>query len=47
MKYLYIKSLFDTRQSSYRKCHSPETLLLSILDDFFNKLNNNYNIQAV
>ena len=27
--------------------HSPETLLLSILDDFLNKLDNNSNIQLI
>ena len=32
---------------AYRKCHSPETLLLSILDDFLNKLDNNSNIQLI
>ena len=35
---LNANSLFDTRQSAYRKFHSPETLLLSILDEFLNKL---------
>ena len=45
INYLNANSLFDTRQSVYRKFHSPETLLLSILDDFLNKLDNNSNIQ--
>ena len=47
INYLNENSLFDTRQSAYRKFHSPETLLLSILDDFLNKLDNNYNIQLI
>ena len=29
------------------KLYSPETLLLSILDDFLNKLDNNSNIQLI
>ena len=45
INYLNANSLFDTRQSAYRKCHSPETLILSILDDFLIKLDNNSNIQ--
>ena len=40
INYLNANTLFDTRQSSYRKFHSPETLLLSILDD-------NSNIQLI
>ena len=36
INYLYVNSLFDTRQSAYRKLHSPETLLLSILNDLIN-----------
>ena len=40
INYLNANSLFDTRQSAYRKFHSPETLLLSVLDDFLNKLDN-------
>ena len=47
INYLNVNSLFDTRKSAYRKFHSPETLLLSILDDFLNKLDNNYNIQLI
>ena len=47
INYLNANSLFDTRQSAYRKFHSPETLLLSILDDFLNKLENNSNIQLI
>ena len=47
INYLNANSLFDTRQSAYRKFHSPETLLLSILDDFLNKLDNNSNIQLI
>ena len=47
INYLNANSLFDTRQSAYRKFHSPETLLLSILDDFLNKLDNNSNIQLL
>ena len=47
INYLNANLLFDTRQSAYRKFHSPETLLLSILDDFLNKLENNYNIQLI
>ena len=47
INYLNANSLFDTRQSAYRKLHSPETLLLSILDDFLNKLDNNSNIQLI
>ena len=47
INYLNANSLFDTRQSAYMKFHSPETLLLSILDDFLNKLDNNYNIQLI
>ena len=47
INYLNANSLFDTRQSTYRKFHSPEILLLSILDDFLNKLDNNYNIQLI
>ena len=35
INYLNANSLFDTRQSAYRKLHSPETLL-SVLDDFLN-----------
>ena len=37
-------SLFDHRQSAYRKFHSSETILLSILDEYLNKLDNNSNI---
>ena len=29
---------YDTKQSAYRKFHSSEIILLSILDDFLNKL---------
>ena len=47
IKYLNANSLFDTRQSAYRKFHSPETLLIYILDDFLNKLDNNSNIQLI
>ena len=47
INYLIANSLVDTRQSAYRKFHSPETLLFSILDDFLNKLDNNYNIQLI
>ena len=47
INYLNANSLFDTRQSAYRKFHSPETLLLSILIDFLNKLDNNSNIQLI
>ena len=47
INYLNSNSLFDTRQSAYRKFDSPETLLLSILDDFLNKLDNNSNIQLI
>ena len=47
INYLNTNSLFDTRQSAYRKCHSPETLLLSILDNILNKLNNNSNLQLI
>ena len=47
INYLNANSLFDTRQSAYRKLQCPETLLLSILDDFLNKLDNNYNIQLI
>ena len=45
INHLNVNSLFDTRQSAYRKFHSPETLLLSILDNVFNKIANNSNIQ--
>ena len=45
INYLNANSLFDTRESAYRKFHSPEILLLSFLDDFLNKLDNNSNIQ--
>ena len=34
-------------QSAYRKCHSHEILLLSIIDDFPNKIYNNSNIQLI
>ena len=47
INYLNANSLFDTRQSAYRKYHSPATLVLSILDDFLNKLDNNFNIQLI
>ena len=47
INYLNANSLFDTRQCAYRKFHSPETLLLSILDDFLNKIDNNSNIQLI
>ena len=47
INYLNANSLFDTRQSAYRKFHSPETLLLYILDDFLIKLDNNSNIQLI
>ena len=47
INYLNSNSLFDTRQSAYWKLHSHETLLLSILDDFLNELDNNYNIQII
>ena len=47
INYLNVNSLFDTRQSVYRKFHIPETFLLSILDDFLNKLDNNSNIQLI
>ena len=47
INYLNVNSLFDTRQSAYRKCHSPEILLISILDDFLNMLDNNSNIQLI
>ena len=47
INYLIANSLVDTRKSAYRKFHSPETLLLSILDDFLNKLDNNSNIQLI
>ena len=47
INYLNANSLCDTRQSAYRKLHSPETLLLSILDDFLNNLDNNSNIQLI
>ena len=47
INYLNANSLFDTRQSAYVKCHSPETLLLSILDYFLNKLDNISNIQLI
>ena len=46
INYLNANSLFDTRQSAYRKFHSSETLLLSILS-VLNKLDNNYNIQLI
>ena len=36
-----------TLDKVHRKFHSPETLLLSILDDFLNKLDNNSNIQLI
>ena len=41
----YLNLSFDTRQIAYRKFHSPEILLLSILDDFINKHDNNSNIR--
>ena len=44
INHLNANSLCNTRQSAYRKFHSPETLLLSILDDFLNKLDYNSNI---
>ena len=47
INYLNANSLFDTRQSAYRKIHNSETLLLSILDDVLNKLDNNYNTQLI
>ena len=47
INYLNENSLFDTRQSAYRKFHSLETLLLSIVDDFLNRLDNNSNIQII
>ena len=47
INYLNANSLFDTKQSAYRKLHSPEILLLSILDDFLNKLDNNFNMQLI
>ena len=47
INYLNANSLFDTRQSAYRKFHNTETILLSILDDFLNKLDNNSNIQLI
>ena len=47
INYLIVNSLFDTRQSEYRKFHSPEKLLISILDDFLNKLDNNSDIQII
>ena len=47
INYLNANSLFDTRQSAHRKFHSPEILLLSILDDFLNKLDNNSNMQLI
>ena len=47
INYLNANSLFDNRQSAYMKCHFPETLLLSILDYFLNKLDNNSNIQLI
>ena len=47
INYLNANSLFDTTQSAYRKFHSPETLLLSILDDFLNNLVINSNIQLI
>ena len=47
INYLKANSLFDTRQSGYRKFHSLETLLLSIIDDFLYKLDNNSNIQLI
>ena len=47
INYLNGNSLFVTIQSAYRKFHSPETLLLSIIYDFLNKIDNNYNIQLI
>ena len=47
INYLHVNSLFYTRKSAYRKYHSPEILLLSIINDFLNKLYNNSNIQPV
>ena len=47
INYLNTNSLFHTRQNTHRKFHSPETLLLYILDDFHNKLDNNSNIQII
>ena len=47
INYLNANSLFDTRQSAYRKFHIPDTLLLSFLDDFLNKFDNNSNIQLI
>ena len=47
INYLNANSLFDTRQSAYSKFHSPETLLLVILDDILNKLDNNSNTQLI
>ena len=47
INYLNANSLFNTRQSTYRKFHCPETLILSIFDDFLNKVDNNSNIQLI
>ena len=47
INYLNVNSLFDTRQGAYMKFHRPETFLLSILEDFLNKLDNNSNIQLI
>ena len=47
INYLNINSLFYTRQSAYRKFHRPETLILSIRDDFLNKLDTNSNIELI
>ena len=47
INYLNANSLFDTRKSAYMKFHSLESLLLSIIDDFLNKLDNNSNIQLI
>ena len=47
INYLNANSLFYTRQSAYRKFHSPETLLLSILDDILNNIDNYSNIQLI
>ena len=47
INYQNVNALFYPRQSAYRKFHIPETLIISILDYFINKLDNNFNIQLI